>query len=60
MVLEGVIPGSIDPGIYDCGHVHFLVPGRGWDLAFENPGLSIKVVGGRPTHREREGTRSSG
>lgn len=60
VILEGVIPGSIDPGVYDCGRVHFLVPGRGWVLAFENPGLSIKVVGGRPTHREREGARLFG
>ena len=60
VILEGVIPGSIDPGTYDCRYVHFLVPGRGWVLAFENPGLSIKVVGGLPTHREREGAQLFG
>ncbi len=60
VVLEGVIPGSIDPGVYNCRHVHLLVPGRGWVLAFEYPGLGIKVVGERPTHREREGARLFG
>jgi hypothetical protein len=60
VILEGVIPGSIDPGTYDCRYVHFLMPGRGWVLAFEDPGLSIKVVGGLPTHREREGAQLFG
>ncbi len=60
VILEGVIPGSIDPGTYDCRYVHFLVPGRGWVLAFENLGLSIKVVGGLPTHRQREGAQLFG
>ena len=60
VILEGVIPGSIDPGTYDCRYVHFLVPGRGCVLAFENLGLSIKVVGRLPTHREREGAQLFG
>jgi len=60
VVLEGVVPGSTEPGVYDCRHVHLLVPGRGWVLAFEYPGLSIKVVGRSPTHREREGARLFG
>ena len=33
VILEGVVPGSIDPGVYDCRHVHFLVPGRGGSVA---------------------------
>jgi hypothetical protein len=53
--LSGVVPGSIAPGTYHCKYVHFLVPGRGWVLAFENLHLSIRVVGGPPSHREREG-----
>jgi len=55
VVLEGVIPGSIDPGTYYCRYVHFLVPGRGWILIFENLALAIKVTNGPPAHREREG-----
>ena len=27
--LEGVIPGSIDPGVYACEYVHLYVPDRG-------------------------------
>ena len=54
-VLSGVIPGSIAPGTYYCKYVHFLVPGRGWVLAFENLHLSIAVVDGLPAHRERAG-----
>ncbi len=27
--LEGVIPGSIAPGTYDCKFVHFQIPDRG-------------------------------
>ena len=58
--LEGVIPGSIDPGTYYCKFVHFLVPGRGWVLVFENLHLSISVVAGPQGHREREGARLFG
>jgi hypothetical protein len=58
--LSGVVPGSIDPGTYHCRYVHFLVPGRGWVLAFENLHLSIRVVDGLPGHREREGARLFG
>jgi hypothetical protein len=58
--LEGVIPGSIDPGIYYCKFVHFHVPGRGWVPVFENLHLSIKVVAGPQTHREKEGARLFG
>lgn len=58
--LEGVIPGSIDPGIYYCKFVQFHVPGRGWILMFENLHLSIKVVSGPQTHREKEGARLFG
>ena len=53
--LSGVVPGSIDPGTYYCKYVHFLVPGRGWVLVFENLHLSISVVDGSPVHRESEG-----
>jgi hypothetical protein len=53
--LEGVIPGSIDPGTYHCKFVHFHVPGRGWVLVFENLHLSIRVVAGPQAHREKEG-----
>jgi hypothetical protein len=53
--LSGVVPGSIAPGTYYCKYVHFLVPGRGWVLVFENVDLSIRVVNGPPAHREREG-----
>jgi hypothetical protein len=55
VVLEGVIPGSIAPGNYYCKFVHFLSPGGKWVLVFENLELTIKVVNGRPAHREREG-----
>jgi hypothetical protein len=58
--LSGVVPGSIDPGTYHCRYVHFLVPGRGWVLVFENLHLAIRVVDGPPTHREREGARLFG
>jgi hypothetical protein len=58
--LSGVVPGSIDPGTYHCRYVHFLVPGRGWVLTFENLHLSIRVVDGLPGHREREGARLFG
>ncbi len=58
--LSGVVPGSIDPGTYHCRYVHFLVPGRGWVLAFENLHLGIQVVDGLPGHREREGARLFG
>jgi hypothetical protein len=58
--LEGVIPGSIAPGDYYCKFVHFHIPGRGWSLMFENLHLSIRVVNGLPTHREREGARLFG
>ena len=58
--LEGVIPGSIDPGTYHCKFVHFHVPGRGWVLVFENLHLSIRVVAGPQAHREREGARLFG
>ena len=53
--LEGVIPGSIVPGKYDCKFVHFDIPGRGWVLVFENLHLSIRVIGGPQAHREKEG-----
>jgi hypothetical protein len=53
--LSGVVPGSIDPGTYYCKYVHFFVPGQDWVLLFENLHLSIRVVDGLPTHREREG-----
>ncbi len=55
--LEGVIPGSIDPGIYHCEFVHFHVPGRGWVLVFENLHLGIRVVVGPQAQRERERAR---
>jgi hypothetical protein len=55
VVLSGVVPGSIAPGTYYCKFVHFLVPGRGWVLEFENLHLSITVVDDLPAHREREG-----
>ncbi len=58
--LEGVIPGSIDPGTYHCEFVHFHVPGRGWVLVFENLHLSIRVVAGPQAHREKEGARLFG
>jgi hypothetical protein len=58
--LSGVVPGSIDPGTYHCRYVHFLVPDRGWVLVFENLHLSIRVVDGLPTHREKEGARLFG
>ena len=58
--LSGVVPGSIDPGTYHCRYVHFLVPGRGWVLVFENLHLSIRVVDGPPAHRERKGARLFG
>jgi len=58
--LEGVIPGSIAPGTYDCKFVHFQIPDRGWVLVFENLHLSIRVVDGLPGHREREGARLYG
>ncbi len=58
--LEGVIPGSIAPGTYECKFVHFLIPGRGWVLVFENLHIGIKVVDGPPGHREREGARLFG
>jgi hypothetical protein len=58
--LDGVIPGSIDPGIYHCKSVHFHVPGRGWVLVFENLNLSIRVVAGPQAHREKEGARLFG
>jgi hypothetical protein len=58
--LSGVVPGSIDPGTYSCRYVHFLVPGRGWVLVFENLHLSIRVVDGPSVHREREGARLFG
>ncbi len=60
VALEGVIPGSIDPGTYHCKFVHFHVPGRGWVLVFENLHLGIRVVDGPPNHREREGARLFG
>ena len=60
VVLSGIVPGSIDPGTYYCRYVHFLVPGRGWILAFENLHPSIMVVDGPPAHREREGARLFG
>jgi hypothetical protein len=53
--LEGVIPGSIPPGVYYCRFVHFHIPGGGWILVFENLHLSIKVVGGPQAHHEKEG-----
>jgi hypothetical protein len=53
--LEGVIPGSIAPGDYNCKFVHFHIPGRGWILVFENLHLSIRVMGGPQAHREKEG-----
>ena len=34
--LEGVIPGSIDPGTYYCKFGHFHVPVGSWVLVFEN------------------------
>ncbi len=58
--LSGVVPGSIDPGMYHCRYVHFLAPGRGWVLAFENLHLSIRVIDGPAAHREREGARLYG
>ncbi len=58
--LEGVIPGSIDPGTYYCKFVHFHVPGRGWILVFENLHLSIRVVDSPHAHRENEGVRLFG
>ncbi len=58
--LEGVIPGSIDPGTYECKSVHFLVPDRGWVLVFEDLHIGIKVVDGPLGHREREGARLFG
>jgi hypothetical protein len=58
--LEGVIPGSIVRSTYDCKFVHFQIPDRGWVLVFENLHLSIRVVGGSPSHREREGARLYG
>jgi hypothetical protein len=58
--LEGVIPGSIAPGIYECKSVHFQVPGRGWVLVFENLRLSITVVNDPSAHREKEGVRLFG
>jgi hypothetical protein len=58
--LSGIVPGSIRPGTYYCRYVHFLVPGRGWVLVFENLHLSIRVVDGPPAHREREGVRLFG
>jgi hypothetical protein len=58
--LEGVIPGSIDPGTYHCEFVHFHVPGRGWVLVFENLHLSIRVVAGPEVHREQAGARLFG
>ena len=58
--LSGVVPGSIDPGTYHCRYVHFLVPGRGWVVVFENLPLSIRVVDGLPAHLEREGARLFG
>jgi hypothetical protein len=58
--LEGMIPGSCAAGIYDCRSVHFQVPGRGWVLVFEYLHLSIKVVSGPSTHREKEGVRLFG
>jgi hypothetical protein len=58
--LSGIVPGSIDPGTYSCRYVHFLIPGRGWVLVFENLHLSIRVVNGPPAHREREGARLFG
>jgi hypothetical protein len=58
--LEGVIPGSLVPGTYDCKFVHFQIPDRGWVLVFENLHLSIRVVDGPPGHREREGAKLFG
>ncbi len=58
--LEGVIPGSIDPGIYHCKFVHFRVPGRGWVPMFENLNLSIRVVDGPQAYSEKEGARLFG
>jgi hypothetical protein len=58
--LEGVIPGSIAPGTYECKSVHFQLPGRGWVLVFENLHLSITVVNGPSAHREKEGVRLFG
>jgi hypothetical protein len=58
--LDGVIPGSIDPGIYHCRFVHFHTPGRGWVLVFEYLHLSIRVVAGPQAHREREEARLCG
>ena len=58
--LEGVIPGSIGPGTYECKSVHFLIPGRGWVLVFEDLHIGIKVVDGPLGHREREGARLFG
>jgi hypothetical protein len=58
--LEGVIPGSIAPGTYDCKSVHFQVPGRGWVLVFENLRFSITVVNGPSAHREKEGAKLFG
>jgi hypothetical protein len=52
--LEGVIPGSIAPGTYDCKYVHFQVPGRGWVLVFENLRLSITVVNEKCFERRSE------
>ena len=58
--LSGIVPGSLDPGTYSCRYVHFLIPGRGWVLVFENLHLTIRVVDGPPAHREREGARLFG
>jgi hypothetical protein len=58
--LEGVIPGSIAPGTYECKSVYFQLPGRGWVLVFENLHLSITVVNGPSAHREKEGVRLFG
>ena len=58
--LEGVIPGSSAAGTYECKSVHFQVPGRGWVLVFENLHLSITVVNGPSTHREKQGARLFG
>jgi hypothetical protein len=52
--LSGFVPGSIAPGTYYCKYVHYLVPGRGWVLVFENLHLSIRVVDGLSGHREKE------
>jgi hypothetical protein len=50
--LSNVVPGSIALGTYFCKYVHFLVPGRGWVLVFENLDLSIRVVDGPPAPGE--------